>query len=153
MFSCTQPYGNSDERIDLPTLTIHCPPGSSTHHDIDVWESEGGSSSVREGDPARGKPRDAYGWWADISAGWLAKQSNNEKPKDGALAQLILAGEKDDKILRCLGAAVIMRWNTFPTKLQKELFDNASSIGELLDAGALRVEIARFLHKHKDDIG
>jgi hypothetical protein len=31
--------------------------------------------------------------------------------------------EEDEQILKCLGAAVIMRWNTVPTKLQRELFD------------------------------
>jgi hypothetical protein len=53
--------------------------------------------------------------------------------------------------LRCLGAAVIMQWNTLPKKLQRELFDNASSMGELLETKALRGNIARFLHKHKGD--
>ena len=151
MFSHTPSYGNSDETMDLPAHTIDCPFRSSTHDAIDVWESEGGS--LPEGDPARDMPRDAYGWWAGISAGWLAKQPNNAMPKDRAMAQLAVLGEKDDKILRCLGAAVILRWNRFPTMLQKELFDNGSSIDELLEPGALRVEIARFLHEHKDDIG
>ena len=54
---------------------------------------------------------------------------------------------------RCLGAAVIKRWNTIPTKLQKELFDNASSLGDLLQTDALKGQIARFLHIHKDDQG
>ena len=39
--------------------------------------------------------------------------------------------EVEEQILRCLSAAVILRWNTVPTKLQKELFDYASSIGNL----------------------
>ena len=34
---------------------------------------------------------------------------------------------EEEQILRCLGAAVIMRWNTIPTKLQRELFDYAST--------------------------
>jgi hypothetical protein len=38
-------------------------------------------------------------------------------------------------VLRCLGAALIMQWNTLPQKLRRELFDNASSMGELLDIG------------------
>lgn len=38
-----------------------------------------------------------------------------------------------------------------PTKVQRELFDTAGSLGELLQTTALRGEIARFLHKHKDD--
>jgi hypothetical protein len=44
-----------------------------------------------------------------------------------------------------------MQWNAIPTKLQRELFDTAGSMGELLDTAALRGQLARFLHKHKDD--
>ena len=52
---------------------------------------------------------------------------------------------------RCLGAAVIMQWNTIPTKLQRELFDTAGSLGDVLKSAALRGQIARFLHDHKDE--
>jgi hypothetical protein len=52
-----------------------------------------------------------------------------------------------EHILRCLGAALIMQWNTLPTKLQRELFDNAGAMGELLDTADLRGQIARFLRK------
>ncbi len=31
--------------------------------------------------------------------------------------------DEEEQILKCLGAAVLMRWNTVPTKLQRELFD------------------------------
>jgi hypothetical protein len=57
----------------------------------------------------------------------------------------------DDHVLRCLGAALIMHWNTLPAKLKRELFDNAGDMGELLDTSALRAQIARFLHTHKND--
>jgi hypothetical protein len=59
--------------------------------------------------------------------------------------------EIEEHILRCLGAAVIMQWNTIPTKLQRELFDTAGSLGDVLKTVALRGQIARFLHDHKDD--
>ena len=56
-----------------------------------------------------------------------------------------LAGERgvalakdEEDILRCLGAAVIMQWNTLPKELQKELFDKASSKGDLPQTAALR---------------
>jgi hypothetical protein len=67
-----------------------------------------------------------------------------------------LAGPKtlaatEEHILRSLGAAVIMRWNTIPTKLQRELFDIAGLLGDLLQTAELRGQIARFLHDHKDD--
>ena len=70
-----------------------------------------------------------------------------------AIAAALADNDEEDLILRCLGAAVITRWNTIPTKLQKELFDNASSMGELLQTDLLKGQIARFLHKHKDDTG
>ena len=59
--------------------------------------------------------------------------------------------EIEEHILRCLGAAVIMQWNTIPTKLQRELFDTAGSLGDVLQTVALRGQIARFLHDHKDE--
>jgi hypothetical protein len=61
-----------------------------------------------------------------------------------------LAAE-EEHILRCLGAALIMRWNTLPRELQRELFDDAGAMGAVSNATALRGQIARFLHKHKDD--
>jgi len=57
--------------------------------------------------------------------------------------------EIEEHILRCLGAAVIMQWNTIPTKLQRELFDTAGALGDVLQTVTLRSQIARFLHKHK----
>ena len=39
----------------------------------------------------------------------------------------------------------------FPTKLQRELFDTAGSMGDVLKSAALRAQIARFLHRHKDE--
>ena len=82
---------------------------------------------------------------------WLANNYNNtvhaaeqDLPVGPKLA------EEEEHILRCLGAALIMQWNTLPAKLQRELFDNAGSMGELLETSALRGQIARFLHKHKN---
>ena len=49
------------------------------------------------------------------------------------------------------GAAVIMRWNTIPTKLQRELFDYASTAHDSQQTTPLKGQIARFLHNHKDD--
>jgi hypothetical protein len=59
--------------------------------------------------------------------------------------------EEEEQILKCLGAAVLMRWNTVPTKLQRELFDCASAIGDLQQTTPLKGRIARFLHNHKND--
>jgi hypothetical protein len=91
--------------------------------------------------------------------GWLEEnldktvQPTSQDVNDGSIraegGQIV--AEDGGHILACLGAAVIMRWNTLPTKLQKELFDDASSMGELLQTDALKRQIACFLHKHKDD--
>ena len=59
--------------------------------------------------------------------------------------------EVEEHILRCLGAAVIMQWNTIPRKLQRELFDTAGSLGDVQQTTVLRGQIARFLHDHKDE--
>jgi hypothetical protein len=61
----------------------------------------------------------------------------------------ITLADEEEYVLRCLGAALILQWNTLPAKLQRELFDNAGSMGELLETAALRGQIARFLDRHK----
>jgi hypothetical protein len=82
---------------------------------------------------------------------WLAENfektlhGSGERGGPGTLAAT------EEHVLRCLGAAVIMQWNTIPKELQRELFDSAGSIGKLADVATLRGQIARFLHKHKDD--
>ena len=59
----------------------------------------------------------------------------------------------EDRILRCLGAALIMQWSAIPRELQRELFDTAGSFGELKQTASLRGQIARFLHSHQDKDG
>src|SRR5258708_13614397 len=79
---------------------------------------------------------------------WLADNHDNlainldklvpfPEPSEATLAE-------EEHILRCLGAALIMQWNTLPTELQRELFDNAGSMGKLLDTNTLRGQISRF---------
>jgi hypothetical protein len=71
--------------------------------------------------------------------------------QDRSLGAALAAEE--EHVLRCLGAAIIMQWNALPTSLQREIFDTAGSVGKLLDTAALRGQIARFLHKHKNGAG
>ena len=132
--------------------TVEKPSGSSGL--IEAWESEGGSCVDARGgfDAARAALREIVGWQPEVIAGWPTNHADEDTPKDVDDQDLALAAE-EDQILRCLGAAVIKRWNAIPTKLQRELFNNASSMGELLQDGALAAQIARFLHKHKDDVG
>ena len=68
----------------------------------------------------------------------------------GRTGEAIFVGD-EEKILRCLGAAAIMTWDTLPTKLQRELFEAAGSMDELMDAIALRGQIARPVHRRKDE--
>ena len=56
----------------------------------------------------------------------------------------VTVAEVEEHILRCLGAAVIMQWNTIPTKLQRELFDTAGSMGDVLKSAALRGRLPAF---------
>lgn len=82
---------------------------------------------------------------------WLADnhdQTVHPAAGKSALGEGLAADE--EHVLRCLGAALIMQWNTLPTDLQRQLFDNAGSMGTLFDIDALRAQIARFLHKHKN---
>ena len=68
----------------------------------------------------------------------------------GRTGEAILVGD-EEKVLRCFGAAAIMKWETLPTKLQRELLEPAGSMDELMDAIALRGQIARPEHRPKDE--
>ena len=59
--------------------------------------------------------------------------------------------EEEGRILQCLGAAVLLQWNDLPTPIQRQLFEYAVSMGEARQTAQLKEQIARFLHKHKDD--
>jgi hypothetical protein len=83
---------------------------------------------------------------------WLSKNYQKTVHADAVDApEAPVLADQEEHILRCLGAAVIMQWNTIPTKLQRELFDTAGSMGDVLKSVELRGQIARFLHKHKDE--
>ena len=95
--------------------------------------------------------KDSFSSLADNEE-WLANNLDKmvQAPAEEKPGHITLVAE-EERVLRCLGAAVIMQWNSLPAKLQRELFDTAGSTGDLLDTAALRGQIARFLHKHKDD--
>lgn len=70
----------------------------------------------------------------------------------GAPADRVVARrDAEERILRCLGAAVIMQWNDLPTSIQRSLFEDAASISAPGRQFQLKQQIARFLHDHKDD--
>jgi hypothetical protein len=91
---------------------------------------------------------------------WLAAsfdnmiRSQDELSEDDVVGKRLdhkTVAETEEHLLRCLGAAVIMQWNTIPKKLQRELFDTAGSLGDVLQTVKLRGQLARFLHNHKDE--
>ena len=94
---------------------------------------------------------------ADYSGStFLVKQESMLQSKDSILQNKdsddVPLAQEEEHILRCLGAALIMQWGTLPQKLQRELFDNAGRMGDLLDTTSLRGQIARFLHKTNSDL-
>jgi len=60
--------------------------------------------------------------------------------------------KEEERILKCLGAAVIMQWNDLPTDIQRSLFMDAASMSDPARQFQLKQQIARFLHVHKDDV-
>jgi hypothetical protein len=109
-----------------------------SHHAIAIarWDDEGGASmSARSNTGARV----SKGVRSMPIAETTAELKFDPAPGD------------DKKILECLGAAVIMRWGTLPTKIQRELFEHATSLADLAQTAPAKGQIARFLHNHKDD--
>jgi hypothetical protein len=89
---------------------------------------------------------------------WLATNGSKTVLADSKSAEDTVRSERQaedaeqERVLRCLGAAVILNWNTIPTNLQRSLFEAASSVkGE--QRGRLKSVLAQFLHDHKDDAG
>ena len=80
----------------------------------------------------------------------LARWENEGGSLDADWKKRVALIQEEDRILHCLGAAVIMRWNNLPTEVQREIFASAASLGDPLDAPELKEQIARFLHTHKD---
>ena len=58
--------------------------------------------------------------------------------------------EDEERILQCLGAAVMTRWNDLPTAVQREIFVSAAWLHKPLAEPKLKEQIARFLHNNKD---
>ena len=80
----------------------------------------------------------------------LARWENEGGRLDAHWSERTASIQEEDRILHCLGAAVIMRWNGLPVDVQRELFASASSLSEPLHTAELKERIARFLHTHKD---
>jgi hypothetical protein len=83
---------------------------------------------------------------------WMAdnrEKINRPGADENWYGDAILAQQGKHK-LGCDGADAAMQSAAIPTKIQ-QLFDDAGSMGGLLQTAKLRGQIARFLHKHKVD--
>lgn len=80
----------------------------------------------------------------------LARWENEGGRTDTDWEKRAVLVQEEEHILQCLGAAVIMRWNSLPTEVQRELFASAVSVNSPLPMTELKEQIARFLHSHKD---
>jgi hypothetical protein len=77
-----------------------------------------------------------------------AAGSTSQEP---ARHQPLRLSEAEERILQCLGAAVLLQWNDLPTRIQQQLFEQAVGMAEAGQTAQLKEQIARFLHAHKDD--
>jgi len=71
-------------------------------------------------------------WLADNNS---VRGTKIDRPDGAGLAK------EEGHVLRCLGAALILQWNTLPRKLRRELFDNAGSMGELMETVETRAKM------------
>ena len=99
------------------------------------------------------KLRDRHSALADSEQGMSENYDSAVNAADQIRARGPALAAEEEHVLRCLGAAIIMQWSTLPNTMQREIFDTAASVGELLETAALRGQIARFLHKHKNHAG
>ena len=82
---------------------------------------------------------------------WESEGGAAEQPQGSEPGQDIALRAAEERILRCLGAAVILQWNDLPTEIQRSLFADAASMDDREQRFRLKQQIARFLHEHKDD--
>jgi hypothetical protein len=83
---------------------------------------------------------------------WMAanlEKTNTPGADENWYGDAILA-KQGQHTLGCHGANVATQSSAIPTMVQ-QLFDDAGSMGGLLQTATLRGQIARFLHKHKVD--
>jgi hypothetical protein len=100
------------------------------------------SKKGKSGSASRPRTRALAGW--ETEGGALGSAG-----PDGDRRELL--SEEEAYILQCLGAAVLLQWNDLPTHVQRELFEHSIAGVELRKISMLKEQIARFLHKHKDD--
>jgi hypothetical protein len=85
--------------------------------------------------------------WADNEES--AENRSKQRPRRQGGDQP--ANQEEERILLCLGAAVVVDWDNLPKQSQSELSALAATMRERLQTTALRAQIARFLREREDD--
>jgi hypothetical protein len=97
------------------------------------------------------KSRNPNDQLAGAIAGWESEGGAAQAASRDTCVEQAPLTEDEGHVLQCLGAAVLVQWNDLPSRIQRQLFDHAASMGEPRYTTQLREQVARFLHKHKDD--
>jgi hypothetical protein len=87
--------------------------------------------------------------WADNEES--AENRSKQRPRRQGGGQPGDQVAEDERILLCLGAAVVVDWDNLPKQVQSELSALAATMRERLQTTALRVQIASFLREREDD--
>ena len=87
--------------------------------------------------------------WPKTKNGWQTISKKQTGADENWYGDAILA-QQGKHTLGCHRADVATHSTAIPTTIQ-QLFDDAGSMGGLLQTATLRGQIARFLHKHKVD--
>jgi hypothetical protein len=84
----------------------------------------------------------------------LAEWADNEESAESRAKQRNQPAAQvpeEERILLCLGAAVVVDWDNLPKQVQSELSALAATMRERLQTTALRAQIAHFLRERQDD--
>jgi hypothetical protein len=87
--------------------------------------------------------------WADNEESVENRSKQRPRRQGGDQAADHVAEE--ERILLCLGAAVVVDWDNLPKQVQSKLSALAATLRERLQTTALRAQIARFLRECEDD--
>jgi hypothetical protein len=87
--------------------------------------------------------------WADNEES--AENRSKQRPRRQGSSQPADQIAEEDRILLCLGAALVVDWDNLPEQVQSELSALAATMREQLQTTALRAQIARFLREREDD--
>lgn len=124
---------------------------------LDISRSPGEIREFRNLEQTHATLADNEDWLARNADRTLAaSQHDIATPRDDH-DDFVASSEKDEYVLRCLGAAVTTLWSTLPERLRRELLDQAislddfdlrSCVGDLEQKAKLKAGVARLLHNH-----